>query len=405
MMKILVAEDERATRARIVACLRECGHQIVEAGNGKEAWDLIQGNDISIIISDWSMPEMDGDTLVRRIRAHPGASYIYVILLTSRSEKEDIVAGIDAGADDFMTKPFDNEELRARIRAGERVIRLELALAEKNRGLLEANEQITAAHQLMKNELLAAARIQQSYLPSKIPKSASAEFGWIYEPCDDLGGDTLNIIPFNDHQFGIYVVDVAGHGVSAALLSVHLSRVLTRVDEHDAILSRSRESGTILTPPSEVAAQLNADFKMDPSSHQFFTFLYGILDLGDNTFRYTSAGHPGPLLVSENEAIVSPTTPPAIGFLPSATFQEQTLSLKQGDRLFLYSDGIFEIDDDGGHEWGETGLAKVAQSSTSLPLFGNLQAILNAAKAWQNHSPLKDDVSLIGIAIGNGNKS
>ncbi len=400
-MKILVAEDERATRARIVACLRKSGHELVEASNGREAWEkLLASEDISLVISDWLMPEMDGETLIRRIRDHSRESYVYVILLTSRSQKEDIVAGMDAGADDFMTKPFDNAELRARINAGLRVLQLERTLGEQNRRLVEMNRQISAAHQQMKDELLAAARIQQSYLPDKIPQSPGVEFGWIYEPCDDLGGDTLNIIPLSGHQYGIYIVDVAGHGVSAALLSVHLSRVLTRHDEAGTVLFNHNGSGAQLTTPSEVAKQLNATFQMSPSSHQFFTFLYGILDLEENTFRYTSAGHPGPLIISNKTATLSPTDPPAIGFLPSAIFEEHTLHLQPTDRLFFYSDGIFEIDDAEGNEWGEAGLAEAARSGAHLPISENLQAILQAARDWQHHDSMRDDVSLIGIAVG-----
>lgn len=398
-MKILVAEDERATRARIAACLRDSGHEVIEAADGKEAWKAIQAQDIPMVISDWLMPKMDGETLIRKIRARRRGAYVFVILLTSRSEKEDVVAGMDSGADDFMTKPFDTEELQARVRAGIRVVRLEQALAEKNRRLREANQALSATHQRMKDELLAAARIQHSFLPTSLPELANASFAWIYEPSDELAGDTLNILPFDEHQFGIYVVDVAGHGVSAALLSVHLSRLLTDRAEPDALLCQSNGRRTTLTSPAHVAAQLNANFQMDPSSHQFFTLLYGILDLKTRSFRYTSAGHPGPLVVSSGKATVHSAMPPAIGFLPSATFQEQTLSLNPGDRIFIYSDGIFEIDNEKGAEWGESGLAETAEAAAHLPLAENLEALLKAAKNWQNHSAMRDDVSLIGIAM------
>lgn len=400
-MKILIAEDERATRARIVAGLQALGHELIETSNGEEAWDQIQRHEISVVISDWLMPEMDGETLVRQIRGRQEGNYIYVIVLTSRSEKEDIVAGMNAGADDFMTKPFHADELRARIRAGLRVVRLERALAEKNRRLSEAHRELSHAHQLMKDELEAAARIQRSYLPDHLSPIPGVSFEWVYEPCDELGGDTLNIVPFSKERIGIYVIDVAGHGVSAALLSVHLSRILTRLDDSEAVLVRSNGRGLEPTPPEEVAAQLNASLQIDPSSPQFFTMVYGILDLTRQTFDYTTAGHSGPLLIRDGRATLHPPSPPGIGILPDATFDRRHLQLDEGDRLFFYSDGIFEIDDGEGDEWGEDGLARAAAeaSSRTLSLSGHLEAILDAGRKWRNGVRLHDDVSLIGLEL------
>ncbi len=392
-MRILVAEDERATRARIVACLREFGHVPVEAANGREAWEIIREQEVPIVVSDWQMPKIDGPTLVRRIRSEVRDGYVYVILLTSRSERDDIIAGMDAGADDFMVKPFDKEELRARIRAGERVIQLEQALAEKNRSLLEANAKISEVNQQMKDELCAAARIQRSFLPTDLPQCAHAEFAWLYEPCDELGGDTLNIIPLSDHQYALYVIDVSGHGVSAALLSVQISRALTHLGAHE-------DEGSLASPP-EVASMLNTRFQMDASNHQYFTLLYGVLDFQVDHFRYVSAGHPGPLLLRQGETVLDEATPPAIGFFPEPQFVEKNLSLEPGDRLFLYSDGIFEIDDPKGEEWGESRLAAAASRLPDQSIAENLHAVLESAKSWQNHERMGDDVSLIGIDIPN----
>ncbi len=98
------------------------------AHDGAQAWDLFLAHEFPIVISDWMMPEMDGVELVRRIRASEPSGYVYIILLTARAQKEDIVEGMEAGADDFVTKPFDRDELRVRLRAGQRIIELEAAL-------------------------------------------------------------------------------------------------------------------------------------------------------------------------------------------------------------------------------------------------------------------------------------
>ena len=148
-MKILIAEDEIFSRELLRRNLEKWGHEVVTAVNGAEAWRLFEGDAFSLVISDWTMPVMDGLEFIRRIRSHPRPGYVYVILLTARAAKEDIVKGMAAGADDFVAKPFDREELRVRLQAGERIVRQEQTLAEQNRALREAQ----AA--LMQNEKLA----------------------------------------------------------------------------------------------------------------------------------------------------------------------------------------------------------------------------------------------------------
>src|SRR5262249_23565800 len=155
----------------------------------------------------------DGLELVRRIRATPRAGYVYVILLTAKSRKEDIVRGMEAGADDFLVKPFDREELRVRIRAGERVVLLEQDLARRNDELEAANRRWPRARG-------GAARVQQALLPAALPESARARFAWRFQPCEELAGDILGVVPLDDRHVALYMLDVSGHGVAAALLSV-----------------------------------------------------------------------------------------------------------------------------------------------------------------------------------------
>src|SRR5262249_723208 len=147
-----------------------------------------------IVISDWMMPEMNGLELVFRIRSWQGSIYVYIILLTAKSRKEDIVRGMEAGADDVLAKPFDREELRVRLRAGERIVQLEQDLSGRNEELQKANAQVNAANRRMKRELAAAARIQQALLPAAPPSSPRARFAWTFEPCEELAGDHLGIV-------------------------------------------------------------------------------------------------------------------------------------------------------------------------------------------------------------------
>jgi signal transduction histidine kinase len=149
-MKVLIAEDDPISRRLLQGHLERWGHEVTAACDGGEAWRLFEAGHFPLVVSDWMMPQMDGPDLVRRIRASERPGYVYVILLTARSEKEDVVEGMEAGANDFVTKPFDREELRVRLRAGERIVKLEQTLAEQNLSLRETE----AA--LVQNEKLAS---------------------------------------------------------------------------------------------------------------------------------------------------------------------------------------------------------------------------------------------------------
>lgn len=155
-MKVLVAEDTVISRRLLENFLQKWGHEVAAAADGATAWRLFEAGDFPIVISDWMMPEMDGLELVRRIRASSRPGYVYTILLTARSQKEDVIAGMEAGADDFITKPFDRDELRVRVRAGERVVRLEQTLAEQNRALREAQAALIQSEKLASLGQLAA---------------------------------------------------------------------------------------------------------------------------------------------------------------------------------------------------------------------------------------------------------
>lgn len=147
-MKILIADDEAISRRLLQGYLSKWGHTVTVAEDGDAAWKLFNQEEFPVVISDWMMPGMDGPELVRRIRQATQSHYVYIILLTARSQKEDVVEGMEAGADDFVTKPFDRDELRVRLRAGERLMELERSLAERNRMLEGAQLALSQYEQL-----------------------------------------------------------------------------------------------------------------------------------------------------------------------------------------------------------------------------------------------------------------
>ncbi|MDP6506790.1 MAG: response regulator, partial [Planctomycetota bacterium] len=289
-MRILIVDDDPLYRRILKRHVEKWGHEAVLAENGLEAWRIFQDERFPIVLTDWMMPEMAGPELIGRVREIETEEYVFIVLLTSKSEKEDIVDGMESGADDFLTKPVEPDELRVRLKAGQRVIELEHRVAERNAELEKMNER-------MQIDLNAAARIQEALLPSEPPTVPNARFAWSFQPCDELAGDTFNAIRLDENHIGLYLLDVSGHGVAAALLSVTLSRLLSPLSSANSLLKRPTELPPFyqLVPPAEVAAELNRRFPWDPGTRQFFTLVYGILDSRSTEFRYVCAGHPSPI--------------------------------------------------------------------------------------------------------------
>lgn len=141
-LRVLVADDDRATRLLLQRSLASWGCEVVAVGDGDRAWEALREGDFRVVITDWEMPGLDGPALCRVLRQRENSDYVFLILVTARDRKGDIVAALRAGADDFITKPFDRAELRVRLEVARRVLRLEDSLKVRNRELLEANTRL-----------------------------------------------------------------------------------------------------------------------------------------------------------------------------------------------------------------------------------------------------------------------
>ncbi len=398
-MRILVAEDDAVTRKRLEGLLMADGHDVLVAADGAQAWSAYQEQRPQLVVSDWMMPELDGPELVRRIRGAQGDDYAYVLLLTSKSQAQDLVEGIEAGANDFLSKPFDPVVLRARLRAGQRIVELQRDLARRNAELGHANER-------MARDLAAAAEIQRSLLPVEMPRFTTVEFAWCFRPSAELAGDLLNVVPLDAGHAAFYALDVSGQGVPAALLAVSVSRTLVADPNQSTLLMRKDhvDARPRLAPPGEVARRLNERFARRRRQGEQFSLFYGVLDLRSCEIRYVSAGHPGSVLVRPSEPPgLLDATGPAIGVESGVRFAERTLALKPGERLYVCSDGLRGARNEAGAAFGTDQLARALDGDRERPLQESLDRLLAQVEDWTGTPGFQDDVSGLALrATGDG---
>lgn len=391
-MRILVADDEPVNRLVLSRKLRDWGHEVVEASDGAQAWAKMQSEPFRMVVSDWMMPEVDGVELTRRIRAAGFPGYTYVLLVTARSGVAAVVEGMEAGADDFMVKPFQIEELRARIHAGERVLQLESDLDERN-------GRLAAAYSSAKRDLEAAAVMQKALLPSAELVLPGVLPEWRFLPASFVAGDVFNVHPVDAHRTLFYLLDVAGHGVPSAMLSFSLSKLLVPSLGPDGLTKRAtaRAPGWELVPPAEVLRGLNERFQDDSDAMKYFTMVYGIIDAEHDTVTIAQAGHPAPLLLRGGEVERLDETGFPIGMLPGLGYEQCVRRFEPGDRLVLYSDGVTECANPAREQFRIERLEHLMRDEHTSDLPAAVMQFERTLRSWRGGDEFQDDVTFLAL--------
>lgn len=390
-MKVLLVDDDRVTRFAFTRFLCGKGIDVLNAVNGAEAIELLHLHHVKIVITDLLMPVMNGLKLVESIRASAAErSYTYIIMLTGRNEKNAIIKGIKAGVDEFLFKPTKPEELYVRVRAAQSIVEFK----EKNQ---ISQRKLQRDYDNICNELKLAAKVQQSMLPKK-GKLGDFTFDWLFYPCSGgyVAGDVFNYFPINKDYLGFYQIDVSGHGVSAALLSVTL---------YHQIAGRMRYRGNALTdsddiplPPSQIIMQLNAEFQ-SPDVSQYFTVVYGYIECATGRICLAQAGHPPVLYIKADgrtEQLDVYGIP--VGMFSSAQYTDVEFYMESGTRLFIYSDGVTDCRDTAGVLCSEQRFKAVLQESCHLPLATLLKNVENHLMERNHYSGgFDDDTSFLVV--------
>lgn len=268
---------------------------------------------------------------------------------------------------------------------------------EENRRYLA---ELAEAHRRIKEDLGIAARIQQSRLPNEAPPFKGVEFSWLFNSCDEVAGDMFNFIPLDDHRVGIYILDVSGHGVPAALLSMTLSRSMTASSDGSGALLRLNGNGMRIATPSEVAMTMNERYPMNLEINQYFTFIYGILDVREKTFTFVRAGHPAPILVNrEGARELEGELGPAVGILPEVKYEESTIKLNPGDRILMFTDGIEEASGPDGEEFGVERTLEILSAPHDDTVEADVKVVIEGVRKHIKETGQRDDITIVGFKL------
>ncbi|MGD8206445.1 MAG: SpoIIE family protein phosphatase [Thiohalocapsa sp.] len=392
----LIVEDDAAERIRLQCMLERLGFEVFTAENGADALALIEGGfSPGLIVSDWQMPQMDGPSLCRRIRQLSGSEQAYFILVTGRTCPSAIEDGLDAGADDFIGKPYRAGELRARVRAGQRELDRRVAARTRTEALANMLADRSASERLLQTDLEAAARLQRRQRPPRLGFVGGIEVGHFSVSAGSLAGDAFGCVALSDHTVGFYLLDVVGHGVSAALNSFALGRVLSSPQAAAELFS----AGGRIRPPGEVVGLLNERFQGDDECDQYFTMVYGTIDTASGQGALCQAGHPYPIIL-RNGATLSEIGHGGypVGMLPEVRFEDVVFTLGPGERLVIYSDGVPDVADERGQRFGPARLREALLAQPAADVATTLSRLETQLNEWRGSRAWEDDASIMVLA-------
>ncbi|MEY2519541.1 MAG: phosphoserine phosphatase RsbU/P [Verrucomicrobiota bacterium] len=381
--RILVADDDATSRKLLTRILTRAGFDCNEAPDGIEALKLLRADPPSLLLLDYDMPGMDGAEVLKKLRRDGNAAVAQIpaIMLTGHGGEESEVLCLEAGADDFVTKPINDAVLRARIDT-------QLRLRSMRSQLQEQNDELEAWRRNLERDLEAARLTQQSLIPQKPPVLPGWEIAACYRPVIQVGGDIYGWLRMADGRTLFWIADATGHGASAALLTT-----LAKLLFHHGTVEHNQ--------PAEIMEAVNNDFRSIFGARSFMTAMCVALDPATGRASVVGAGHP-PLLVARTGGrteSISSSAPP-LGLLERSEFIETGVDLEPGDAFFLYTDGIYGSAHEENPRLSSSRLADMLQ-----PLAENAQALLDRvidqAAIHDNGKVPPDDVAAIAVRRSN----
>jgi sigma-B regulation protein RsbU (phosphoserine phosphatase) len=442
---VLIVEDSLTQALKLQHLLEQHELKVITATNGKEALAKLAASIPTLVVTDINMPEMDGYELCQRIKDDAASRELPVILLTSLSDPEDILKGLECGADNFIVKPYDEEFLLSRIRhvmanlelrkqahgqepteiffaghkyklTADRIHSIDLLLStyetavHKNLELTRAKETLeTQAEELreknaqMTEELEMARDLQNAFLPSDYPVfpagvragQSTIRFSHRYTATKEIGGDFFDILRLSDTEAGIFICDVMGHGVRAALVTAIVRGLV------EELRPRAADAGAFLTEINHALCRI----LRQTTTPLFASAFYAIADVGKGEVRFANAGHPAAFHVRRSACVVDllkqpgARPSPVLGIIEDAAYSEAACALVPGDLLLLYTDGLYELENSSGDYFDPEQLRVAVARRLATPTPQLLDDLLAELKAFGQQDTFADDVCVVGVDI------
>jgi sigma-B regulation protein RsbU (phosphoserine phosphatase) len=371
--RVLLVDDAKVNLDILVEGLKS-DHKLSLALNGETALQIAARTPPDLVLLDIVMPGMDGYEVCRRMRQTPETAEVPIMFLSSLEEIRNKTLGFEAGANDYLTKPFDMLEVKARVRS-----------------LLKAKAYSDAAKEQIASELRFAREIQMGMLPhdfTPVERDFGVQFGAVLEPAREVGGDLYGVCAAGAERLVVFVGDVSGKGIPASMFMVRaisLARLLARE----------------IPRPERILARLNDELAADNPSGMFVTFLCAVFEPKSGRLTLANAGHCRPVLRPAHEpprwAMNNLGT--ALGFEPGLEFERAELNLGPGDSLIFYSDGVTEAFNPQDECYGNDRLLADAGrfngSSASMITAGLLEKV----RAFAGGAPQSDDIAILTLQV------
>jgi serine phosphatase RsbU (regulator of sigma subunit) len=366
--RIVVIEDDPAILLGLADNLSAESYDVLTANNGEDGYLLVQESHPDLVILDLMLPRMGGYEICRQMRR--GGLTTPVLMLTAQAQETHRVAGFEAGADDYVTKPFSVRELLGRVRA--------ILLRSEGRADL-ANQR----------ELDEARQIQRRLMPVEIPHIPGCRIAAICRPARIVGGDYFDVLKLDDGAAAVCIADVCGKGMPAAMMMANLQAAVK------TCAARGMSPKTLCEAVNRVMCANMA--------HGFISFFYAVLTPGATRLTYCNAGHNPPLLrrgeaESTEDLLTLSVGGTVLGILRDWDYIEDSISLHPGDRILLYTDGITESRSPGGEEFGEHRLRDLLHASAKSEATALAESVIDTATGF-NHGNFDDDLTVVGVSI------
>ena len=395
--RVLVVDDSRFQRRILAASLVGLGYEVIEAASGEAALSICRDNLPDLVLSDWVMPGMSGLEFCDAFRKLSRHQFAYFIILTSKSEKNEVALGLDSGADDFLTKPVNRDELRARLNAGERILDMHRELRRGNALLSDTVDELQGMYDALDRDLVEAKTLQQSLLRDPYIEFDNARVSLVLQSSGHVGGDLVGHFPAGEGKLGLFALDVSGHGISSALMTARLAGYLSATSpDHNVALQRGPDNAFVARRPKDVVTDLNDLVLGEMKTEHYFTLMLAIVDLKTGLITISQAGHPHPVVQRRDGSVEQCGTGGfPVGLLFGVDFEQFDIQLDPGDRLLILSDGVTECPDPAGQLLDEDGVAKMMHRLKGHQGLPFLDALIAELESFAEDTQFPDDVSAI----------